>query len=311
MTLLALDPLRDAALHSVIDAQLAVLRQDPANNNVPFEQLRVEAVLAAVSERSGQLRVPEIVLHLDAKTACEGRHEHTLSETIDGVAVPVATVQRFCCEAVVTAVIVDADGTVRNLAEQRTANRHQRRALAAMYSTCAHPHCEVGFSNCRMHHIVWWTRGGQTTLANLLPLCETHHHLVHEGGWNLTMTADRDRHLAPTRRHHLAHPPQPQPTTPTSRQPTQPTTHRARTRAGVDQSTTTPGAPRCLIPKTTPIESSLRTLGRIGVGSGRPPPARRAGRARAARGSPCGVPIAHRRARRWRTSYTLLSVRTL
>ena len=42
-----------------------------------------------------------------------------------------------------------------------------------------------------MHHIVWWTNGGPTILVNLLPLCETHHHLVHEGGWNLTMTPDR------------------------------------------------------------------------------------------------------------------------
>ena len=30
-------------------------------------------------------------------------------------------------------------------------------------------------------------------LANLLPLCETHHHLVHEGGWNLTI--DDQRHV--------------------------------------------------------------------------------------------------------------------
>jgi hypothetical protein len=27
--------------------------------------------------------------------------------------------------------------------------------------------------------------------ANLVPLCEQHHHLVHEGGWKLTMTRDR------------------------------------------------------------------------------------------------------------------------
>ncbi|MFW2335910.1 HNH endonuclease signature motif containing protein, partial [Ilumatobacter sp.] len=56
---------------------------------------------------------------------------------------------------------------------------------------CAHPHCEVGFSQCRVHHVEWFTRGGKTVLANLHPLCETHHHRVHEGGWNLTIDADR------------------------------------------------------------------------------------------------------------------------
>ncbi len=30
-----------------------------------------------------------------------------------------------------------------------------------------------------------------TDLDNLLPLCSRHHHLVHEGGWTLTLRADR------------------------------------------------------------------------------------------------------------------------
>ena len=60
-----------------------------------------------------------------------------------------------------------------------------------MYTTCAHPHCTVAFSQCRIHHIIWYTHGGATILANLLPVCETHHHhLLHEGGWTVTMTDD-------------------------------------------------------------------------------------------------------------------------
>jgi hypothetical protein len=135
--------------------------------------------------------VPEVVIHVDADTLCEGRHADTLCETVDGTPVPVASARRFCCEAALTAVIVDADGTVRKLAEQRLANRAQRRVLAAMYATCAHPNCTVAFSRCRIHHIVWFERGGATLIDNLLPVCEEHHHLVHEGGWNLTMSPDR------------------------------------------------------------------------------------------------------------------------
>ncbi len=191
MTLIALDPLRDRQFHAVVDAQLAQLRQYPANATVPFDQLKAQAVVAAVAGTAGGFAVAEIVIHTDAQTACEGRHAHTICETIDGDPVPVATMQRFCCEAILTAVIVDVDGTVHKLAEQRTANRAQRRALAAMYSTCAHPHCQVAFSQCRIHHVIWFSRGGQTVIDNLLPLCETHHHLVHEGGWTLTITPDR------------------------------------------------------------------------------------------------------------------------
>ena len=106
--------------------------------------------------------------------------------------------QRLCCDAVLQAVIVSPDGSIDRLcAEQRTAGRKQRRLLEAMYSTCAHPHCEVRFSACRIHHVVWWTRGGKTVLSNLLPLCEIHHHLVHEGAWSLDI--DDQRHVTWTK----------------------------------------------------------------------------------------------------------------
>ena len=190
-TMISLDPLRDEQLHKVIDAKLAELRQDPANAKVPFEQLKVMAVMAAVSAEAGAMGVAEVVIHTDAKTFCEGRHADTLCETVDGVPVPVATMQRFCCEAAITMVIVDADGTVRRLTEPRLANRAQRRVLAAMYSTCAHPCCTVAFSTCRIHHVDWYEHGGKTVVDNLLPLCEEHHHLVHEGRWNLSITPDR------------------------------------------------------------------------------------------------------------------------
>jgi hypothetical protein len=179
----------------VIDAHLNSLRQDPANRERAFDELKIEAVIAAVSAGTPQQRVPEIVVHVDAASLCHGRHDDTVCETVDGQSLPVSTVQRLCCEATIGAVVVDPDGTVdRICADQRTAGRAQRRMLAAMYSTCAHPHCNVGFSSCRIHHIVWFTRGGKTVLANLLPLCETHHHQVHEGGWNLTIDPDH-RHV--------------------------------------------------------------------------------------------------------------------
>ena len=194
-TLLSLDPLRDASLWTAIDHHLARLRSDTANGDRPFGELQVEAVLAAVgtgSDGDATARVPEVVLHVDLATASRGRHEDTLCETIDGVPVPVSTAQRLCCDAVVQAVVVRPDGTADQLcAERRTANRQQRRLLAAMYRSCAHPHCDVGFSNCRIHHVEWFSNGGRTVVANLLPLCERHHHLVHEGGWSLTIDGDR------------------------------------------------------------------------------------------------------------------------
>ena len=39
----------------------------------------------------------------------------------------------------------------------------------------------------RAHH----EHGGRTDIDGLLPLCNRHHHLVHEGGWQLVLAADR------------------------------------------------------------------------------------------------------------------------
>jgi len=61
-----------------------------------------------------------------------------------------------------------------------------------MHRGCAHPDCNIGFDACRIHHLRWWWKHlGPTDIDNLLPLCEQHHHLVHEGRWTLTMTRER------------------------------------------------------------------------------------------------------------------------
>ena len=192
-TLIECDPIRDAALHGAIGAQLARLKQHPENSAVPFGSLQVDAVVAAVSDdQPGHTRVPELSVLIDQHSACHGRHPDTICETPAGTPLPVSTVQRMCCDSTIIGITLGENSEVLNVGrQQRTANRAQRRALRAMYRTCAHPHCEVVFDRCKIHHIIWWTKNGSTDLDNLLPLCEQHHHQVHEGNWTLTMTPDR------------------------------------------------------------------------------------------------------------------------
>ena len=103
-----------------------------------------------------------------------------------------ATVRRLCCQADIVPVVLDGDGVTVDVGRaKRVASREQRRALRAMYRTCAHPDCTVGFDDCDIHHVRPWSAGGVTDLDNLLPLCSRHHHLVHEGGWTLTLRSDR------------------------------------------------------------------------------------------------------------------------
>jgi len=227
-TLVKLDPQSDSQWWSVIEAELAKLRQQPENATVPFARLKGKAIVNAATRSGAGMGVPEANIFTDARTAAEGRHDHTICELADGTPIPVATMQRFLCDAIIRAVLVEPDGSVRRIAELRTPNRAQRRALAAIYSTCAHPDCTVPVTNCKAHHIVWYSKQGPTLLDNLLPVCEQHHHLLHEGGWTVTMTPDREvtwiRPDGSTWRTHRS--PNRQPTT-DQRHPTPTTTRRS------------------------------------------------------------------------------------
>lgn len=88
-------------------------------------------------------------------------------------------------------VVLHATGTLDMGRATRVANRPQRRALRAWYGTCAVPGCQVHVDRCRIHHVIWWRYGGRTDLGNLLPVCEQHHHRIHDDGWVVSLGPDR------------------------------------------------------------------------------------------------------------------------
>jgi hypothetical protein len=88
-------------------------------------------------------------------------------------------------------VVLHAPGRLDLGRDTRLANRAQRRALRALYATCAIPGCSVRYDRCKLHHIVWWRNGGRTDLANLLPVCTHHHTKIHDGGWEVSLDSHR------------------------------------------------------------------------------------------------------------------------
>ena len=94
-----------------------------------------------------------------------------------------------CCAQITPILVVDGGQRIVLGRTYRTANRAQRRALRVLYRTCAF--CETAFDHCQIHHVHWWEHGGSTDIDNLLPLCNKHHHLVHEGRWHIDLARDR------------------------------------------------------------------------------------------------------------------------
>jgi hypothetical protein len=113
------------------------------------------------------------------------------------VEIPWAVLADLAAEADVGTVVVrngvvlHAPGRLDLGRASRVASRAQRRALRGLYATCAIPGCAVKYDNCKLHHVIWWEHGGATDLHNLLPLCERHHHCVHDRGWILSLGPHR------------------------------------------------------------------------------------------------------------------------
>jgi hypothetical protein len=151
--------------------------------------------LDALTQRRGAAssgRVDMSVL-IDLNTLIDGEHDDTILDCGIPIDLPTETLRRWACTADITPIIVAADGVKLYLGRtQRLANRAQRRALRAIYRHCAIPGCTTTYDNCQIHHIHWNRHGGTTDIDNLAPICNKHHHLVHEGGWHLTIDAHRN-----------------------------------------------------------------------------------------------------------------------
>jgi hypothetical protein len=192
-TLIECDPVTDRQIWSAIQRERGLLRRrnQQSSTSVSWDRLTVDAVVEAVTTPSGSPH-GSLVVHVDVDTLTGGRHERSLCETDSGVPVPVDTARRLACEADLIPVVLDGAGVVLDQGRaKRLATAEQRTAIEAMQTTCSHPDCTVTVDDCRIHHVRPWEQGGRTDLADLAPVCEVHHHLVHEGGWTLLMDPDR------------------------------------------------------------------------------------------------------------------------
>jgi hypothetical protein len=184
-----------ARIFTALDHEIVALVARADRDDCDRPRLAAQALgnLVTTGHETARPGIAHISVLVDAHTVVSGElHDHSVCETDTGATLPPATAQRLLCDATITPIIRGTNGVVLNAGRDiRLANRHQRRALRAMYRTCAFHGCDQVFANCEMHHIVPFELGGLTDLINLLPLCARHHHFVHELGWRLELDPDR------------------------------------------------------------------------------------------------------------------------
>ncbi len=184
------DPEAGARLFRAIDAEVAALaKQQTPDDRADRQQLAAHALvsLATSANRSKRPGRVELLALVDLDTLTTGLRDASVCELHDGTEVPVATMRRLACDAHIIPVVLNGDGVPLDVGRsQRLATDDQRRALRAMYRTCGIGDCDVPFDRCEIHHLDEWdAHHGETNLDRLIPACSRHHHLAHEGGWQL------------------------------------------------------------------------------------------------------------------------------
>jgi hypothetical protein len=217
---LSLDPELGATYQHLLNEQLHARLNQPRPPECPTDPLdamdwhRAHAFIDLITGAAGAVGKPEVIVVIDQQTFEHGRHAHSKVDCGPGIDLPIDTIRGIAGRARFVPVVVNRDGVVITQGEpvptydqlaqsltrpvaldhgrnRRHASTRQRRALRAMYRTCAIPGCSRHVSITEAHHLHWWEHGGHTDLANLLPICRHHHDRLHTERWRLTMGADR------------------------------------------------------------------------------------------------------------------------
>jgi 5-methylcytosine-specific restriction endonuclease McrA len=108
----------------------------------------------------------------------------------DGPALHPGTVRRMACQATLSWMLHDHDGTLLDVGRRhRVPPPALRRAVRERDGyRCRFPGCRS--RRVEIHHLQPWSKGGPTSLWNLILFCKCHHTIVHELGYLITLGED-------------------------------------------------------------------------------------------------------------------------
>jgi len=197
------DPERGSELIARIEAARQQLFPDPqqlpegcpTDPSERDDHLRALALVQLLLDDAAPGWRPEVLLVVDEPTVDGGFHDRSIIDVGVDVELPIEAIRRLAQrgrqvrvtmrDGVVTS--VNARTNLNRGRTKRLADVDQRRALRAMYPTCAVPDCPVRYRDCEIHHLHDWDHGGPTNIDRLLPLCDCHHDAIHHRGMILEL----------------------------------------------------------------------------------------------------------------------------
>jgi uncharacterized protein DUF222 len=180
-------------VNAALDAHLVTARM--ADDKRSLTQRRADALVDicrfslaygehpphAAKRRRG---VPNLLVVADIRTFSEEYAQvvaELRAEYATGGRVSQAGIERLLCDSDVCRVLLDGPSEVLDLGRTtRTPSDSQFKALVVRDGHCQGKGCKVPWQFCQPHHSKWWTREGNTDLANLQLLCWHHHRETHK-----------------------------------------------------------------------------------------------------------------------------------
>ncbi|MCY4068557.1 MAG: HNH endonuclease signature motif containing protein, partial [Acidimicrobiaceae bacterium] len=106
--------------------------------------------------------------------------------------------EELSCNARWSGLVFDRAGdAIWRSRSRRSVTDTQWQALLATYGGCFH--CAAPAGMCQAHHITPYSKGGATSLDNLIMVCWNCHHKIHHHNWQITKHSDGSHSLHPPR----------------------------------------------------------------------------------------------------------------
>jgi len=192
----------NATIDDVMSARTDISRDEIVESRGGWAAMNADAAIALLNgtaHTSGVVQPTDIEVIVDCDhnadaddpatasaeaSAAENPQAHPV--VVDGRSVAPTVGNRLCCDPRIAVLVEDSRGTVLGSGRQtRLVSRKLRRALERRdRRQCQFPGC-AAHRRLHAHHIIHWSRDGPTELWNLILVCSFHHHVVHEGGWNV------------------------------------------------------------------------------------------------------------------------------
>ena len=127
------------------------------------------------------VRRPIVVVGLDQHVQIlSGDGDDVILGLTDGTTITGAEYLASEPELAEVALFHPTEGALNLYNTQRYANDKQRDLARLTLTVCPWPGCRHGSDSCEIHHMQSWAEGGETNMANLVPVCRYHNQINHD-----------------------------------------------------------------------------------------------------------------------------------